>query len=62
MELSLENFYVYKVLPYAVVRIPSKSHHSPPFFLASTYIFMIYAKIRQYTLGATVITFLSLPL
>ena len=61
MELSLENFYVYKVLPYAVVRIPSKSHHFPPSFFGFD-IFMIYAKIRQYTLGATVITFLSLPL
>ena len=30
MEISLENLHVYKVLPYAPVRIPSKSQHPPP--------------------------------
>ena len=64
MEISLENLHVYKVLPYVPVRIPSKSQHppppSPPLFFGF-YIFMNYAKIRQFTLGATVITFLSLP-
>ena len=69
MEISLENLHVYKVLPYVPVRIPSKSQHPPPpppppppplFFGFD--IFMNYAKIRQFTLGTTVITFLSLPL
>ena len=65
MEISLENLHVYKVLPYAPVRIPSKSQHPPPpphLFFFGFDIFMNYAKIRQFTLGATVITFLSLPL
>ena len=63
MEISLENLHVYKVLPYAPVRIPSKSQHPPPtFFFFGFDIFMNYAKIRQFTLGTTVITFLSLPL
>ena len=65
MEISLENLHVYKVLPYAPVRIPSKSQHpplSPPLFFFGFDIFMNYAKIRQFTLGAIVITFLSLPL
>ena len=62
MEFRVENFHVYKVLPYALVRIPSRKHSPPPpppFFGFD--MFMNYAKIRQYTLGATVITFLSLP-
>ena len=65
MEISLENLHVYKVLPYTPVRIPSKSQHPPPLptsFFFGFEIFMNYAKIRQFTLGATVITFLSLPL
>ena len=66
MEISLENLHVYKVLPYAPVRIPSKSQHPPPPLPTSFFfgfdIFMNYAKIRQFTLGATDITFLSLPL
>ena len=62
MEISLENLHVYKVLPYAPVRIPSKSQHPPHLFFFGFDIFMNYAKIRQFTLGATDITFLSLPL
>ena len=65
MEISLENLHVYKVLPYAPVRIPPKSQPPPPpphLFFFGFDIFMNYAKIRQFTLGATVITFLSLPL
>ena len=51
---------MYKVLPYALVRIPSKNHHTTAVFFFGFDIFMNYAKIRQSTLGATVITFFSL--